>query len=297
MDVSVASWIVILLAVLAANLPFFNERLFALVPVGGFASGKPLPVRLLELIIFYFIVGGIAFALESNAGNRFEQGWEFLRSDRLPVHRAVLPRFCGPLSEKETRMNARDKLDLRASENAHLAEVRQGGNLAYDGDFLKVQQDQVLLPDGKPTIREYIKHPGAVVILPVFDDGSVLMERQYRYPLDQVFIEFPAGKIDPGEESLVTAKRELLEETGYTATDWRYLCTIHNAIAYSDEHLDIFLARGLSEGKADLDDGEFLETFKAPLADLLEWVRKGKITDVKTVIGTFWLEKVLSEKW
>ncbi|GGC71977.1 NUDIX domain-containing protein [Undibacterium terreum] len=194
-------------------------------------------------------------------------------------------------------MSIRDKLDLRPSENGHLAEVRQGGSLAYDGDFLKVQQDQVLLPDGKPTIREYIKHPGAVVILPVFDDGSVLMERQYRYPLDQVFIEFPAGKIDPGEESLVTAKRELLEETGYTATDWRYLCTIHNAIAYSDEHLDIFLARGLSEGKADLDEGEFLETFKAPVSDLLAWVRNGKITDVKTVIGIFWLEKVLAEKW
>ena len=190
-----------------------------------------------------------------------------------------------------------DKLDLRASANAHLAETRQDGKLVHDGKFLKVQQDQVILPDGKATIREYIKHPGAVVILPVFDDGSVLMERQYRYPLDQVFIEFPAGKIDPGEESLLTAKRELLEETGYTATDWRYLCTIHNAIAYSDEHLDIFLARGLTAGVAELDEGEFLETFKAPLADLLEWVKSGKITDVKTVIGSFWLEKIAGQGW
>ncbi|MES2103264.1 MAG: NUDIX hydrolase, partial [Pseudomonadota bacterium] len=171
-----------------------------------------------------------------------------------------------------------DKLDLRPSANVHLAETRQGGKLVHDGKFLKVQQDQVVLPDGKTTIREYIKHPGAVVILPVFDDGSVLMERQYRYPLDQVFIEFPAGKIDPGEDPLLTAKRELLEETGYTATDWRYLSTIHNAIAYSDEHLDIFLARGLTAGVAELDEGEFLETFKAPLADLLEWVKSGKIT-------------------
>jgi len=190
-----------------------------------------------------------------------------------------------------------DKLDLHPSANTHLAEIRQDGDLAYDGEFLKVQRDQVALPDGKTTIREYIKHPGAVVILPVFDDGSVLMERQYRYPLDQVFIEFPAGKIDPGEEPLLTAKRELLEETGYTATDWRYLCTIHNAIAYSDEHLDIFLARGLTEGAATLDEEEFLETFKAPVSDLLAWVKSGKITDVKTVIGSFWLEKIIAEKW
>ncbi|HTD06091.1 NUDIX hydrolase [Undibacterium sp.] len=190
-----------------------------------------------------------------------------------------------------------DKLDLHPSANTHLAETRQDSKLAYDGAFLKVQQDRVLLPDGKTTIREYVKHPGAVVILPVFDDGSVLLERQYRYPLDLVFIEFPAGKIDPGEEPLVTAKRELLEETGYTATDWRYLCTIHNAIAYSDEHLDIFLARGLTAGVAALDDGEFLETFKAPLADLLQWIKAGKVTDVKTVIGSFWLEKILAEKW
>ncbi|MFZ6648265.1 NUDIX domain-containing protein [Undibacterium sp. TJN25] len=190
-----------------------------------------------------------------------------------------------------------DKLDLSASANPHLAEMRQDGKLVYSGKFLKMQQDSVLLPDGKSTLREYIKHPGAVVILPVFDDGTVLMERQYRYPLDQVFIEFPAGKIDQGEEALATAKRELLEETGYTATDWRYLCTIHNAIAYSDEHLDIFLARGLTAGQAELDDGEFLETFKAPVADLLEWVKSGKITDVKTVIGSFWLEKILDGKW
>ncbi|MES2069377.1 MAG: NUDIX hydrolase [Pseudomonadota bacterium] len=190
-----------------------------------------------------------------------------------------------------------DKLDLQPSANAHLAETREDGKLIYDGKFLKLQQDQVRLPDGKLTMREYVRHPGAVVILPMFEDGSVLMERQYRYPLNQVFIEFPAGKIDPGEDPLATAKRELLEETGYSATDWRYLCTIHNAIAYSDEHLDIFLARGLTAGQAELDEGEFLETFKAPLADLLEWVKSGKITDVKTVIGSFWLEKIMAQSW
>ena len=128
-------------------------------------------------------------------------------------------------------------------------------------------------------------------------DGSVLLERQFRYPLDKVFIEYPAGKIDPGEDHLACAKRELQEETGYTATDWHFLCTIHNAIAYSDEHLELYLARGLTAGPARLDDGEFLETFRATLPEMLEMVRYGGVTDVKTVIGTFWLEKILSGSW
>ena len=128
--------------------------------------------------------------------------------------------------------------------DAHLKESKVDGQLVYEGHFLKVQRDTIQLPDGKHAIREHIRHPGAVVILPLFDDGSVLLERQFRYPLDQVFIEFPAGKIDAGEDHLACAKRELQEETGYTATDWQFVCTIHNAIAYSDEHLDIYLARG-----------------------------------------------------
>ncbi|NEX61858.1 NUDIX domain-containing protein [Noviherbaspirillum galbum] len=179
----------------------------------------------------------------------------------------------------------------------HLQETQVDTAVAYEGHFLKVQKDTIRLPDGKTTKREYIKHPGAVVVLPVFDDGSILLERQFRYPLRQVFIEYPAGKIDPGEESLACAKRELLEETGYTATEWQFVCTIHNAIAYSDEHLDIFLARGLTAGDAKLDEGEFLETFKATLPEMLQWIREGKVSDVKTVIGTFWLDKILKGEW
>ena len=181
--------------------------------------------------------------------------------------------------------------------DSHLRETRIDGELAYDGNFLKVSRDRVKLPDGKITQREFIRHPGAVVILALFDDGRVLLERQFRYPNDQVFIEFPAGKIDPGEESLACAKRELEEETGYTATDWHYVCKIHNAIAYSDEHLDLFLARGLTAGDAKLDDGEFLETFTATIPEMLEMVKRGEITDVKTVIGTFWLEKFAAGTW
>ena len=181
--------------------------------------------------------------------------------------------------------------------DAHLTETRLDGALAYDGDFLKVQRDHVRLPDGKTTTREYIRHPGAVVILPLFEDGSVLLERQFRYPMQQVFIEFPAGKIDPGEDPLLCAQRELQEETGYSAGAWQHICTIHNAIAYSDEHLELYVARQLTEGSRRLDDGEFLETFRAPAADMMAWVQQGKITDVKTVIGVFWLEKIVSGQW
>lgn len=179
----------------------------------------------------------------------------------------------------------------------HLRETKIEGELAYDGHFLKIQRDRIRLPDGREALREFIRHPGAVVILPLFDDGSVLLERQFRYPANRVFLEFPAGKIDPGEDPLLCAQRELKEETGYTAKDWRFLCTIHNAIAYSDEHLDIFIARGLTAGESQLDEGEFLETMTASVADLLIWVREGKISDVKTVIGSFWLEKIVKGEW
>ncbi|GAB3544749.1 NUDIX hydrolase [Noviherbaspirillum agri] len=178
-----------------------------------------------------------------------------------------------------------------------LKEHKVDGSVAYDGHFLKIQRDTVLLPDGKQSTREYIRHPGAVVILPLFEDGSVLLERQFRYPLQQVFVEFPAGKIDPEEDPLDCAKRELLEETGYTANDWKFVCKIHNAIAYSDEHLDIFVARGLVAGERKLDDGEFLETFRASVPEVLGWIKEGKVTDVKTIIGSFWLEKILAGVW
>lgn len=180
---------------------------------------------------------------------------------------------------------------------SQLKETRIDGGVVYDGPFLKVSSDRVSLPDDAIAYREYIKHPGAVVVLALFDDGRVLLERQFRYPLGRVFTELPAGKIDPGEDTLACAKRELQEETGYTATDWQFMCTIHNAIAYSDEHLDLFVARGLTAGPRQLDDGEFLETFTATVPEMLDMVRSGAITDVKTIIGAFWLDKLASGAW
>ncbi len=179
----------------------------------------------------------------------------------------------------------------------HLKETLVSGELVYDGSLLKVRRDTVSLPDGKLTTREYFRHPGAVVVIPVFDDGSVLLERQFRYPPDRVFIELPAGKLDAGEDPLLCAQRELREETGYTASSWQFVCTIHNAIAYSDEHLEIYLARGLTQGEAALDEEEFLEVFSLPFDQLMDLIRQGQVTDVKTMIGAFWLDKINRGEW
>jgi ADP-ribose pyrophosphatase len=182
-------------------------------------------------------------------------------------------------------------------DHADLSETRVSGENVYDGVLLHVRRDVVRLPNGAQAVREYIEHPGAVAIIPFLDSGELLMERQYRYPLQRELIELPAGKISAGEPTLATAQRELREETGYTATDWRHVTTIHPVCAYSTERIEVWLARGLRhEGRA-LDDGEFLETFSVPLPTAVAWVHTGRISDAKTVVGVLWAERIAAGGW
>jgi len=180
--------------------------------------------------------------------------------------------------------------DLPAGDS-HLREERLSGEDIYRGIFLDMKRDQVSLPDGNQAVREYLTHPGAVAIVAVLDDGRILMERQYRYPIAKACLEIPAGKLDPKEDHLLCAQRELAEETGYTATKWSFIRRIHPVISYSTEFIDLYLAEGLVSGKSHLDEEEFLDVFAAPLEQLLEWVEQGEITDVKTTIATYWLDR------
>ena len=181
--------------------------------------------------------------------------------------------------------------------SSDFTEKKISSRAAYRGRLLKVNEDEVSLPDGSTASREYVLHPGAAIILALFDDGSVLLERQFRYPLGQHFYELPAGKLEPDEPPLETAKRELLEETGYLAAEWRELGRLHPCIGYSDEQIDFFLARRLEFKGARPDEGEFLETLRVPLPESVDWIRRGRITDTKTILGLFWAEKLLKENW
>ncbi len=165
------------------------------------------------------------------------------------------------------------------------------------GHFLHAFRDTVALPDGSAATREYVVHPGAVMIIPLLDNGEVVLERQYRYPVQQVMIELPAGKLDPGEDVLACAKRELQEETGYTAREWARAGVLHPVISYSTEFIEVWFARGLTAGASRLDEGEFLEVFSAPPEQLLRWCFEGRVTDAKTLTGALWLQNVLAGHW
>jgi ADP-ribose pyrophosphatase len=183
------------------------------------------------------------------------------------------------------------------TKDRHLIEEKIAGEEILKGNFLHAFRDTVRLPDGATTTREYVVHPGAVMMIPMLADGSLVMERQYRYPMGRVMIEFPAGKIDAGEDVVACAKRELLEETGYVAREWARAGQLHPVISYSTEFIDIWFCRGLEMKESKLDHGEFLEVFTATPQEAIEWCRTGVITDSKTLIGTFWLQNVLSGNW
>ena len=183
----------------------------------------------------------------------------------------------------------------------HLIEQTLERQELFKGRFLHAFRDTVRLPDGGEATREYVVHPGAVVVVPLLQgpDGQtrVVLERQYRYPVGQVMVELPAGKLDAGEDPLWCAQRELLEETGYRAREWARAGQMHLAIAYSTEVIHIYFARGLTPGERQLDPGEFLDVFSATPDELLAWCRGGQVTDAKTLSCMVWLQNVLSGAW
>jgi ADP-ribose pyrophosphatase len=184
-----------------------------------------------------------------------------------------------------------------SSTDSHLREHAVSSKVLVEGGFLEVRIDTVRLPDDSTATREYVLHPGAVAVLPLFDDGRVLLERQFRYPVGQVMLEIPAGKIDPGESTLVCAARELREETGHTATEWAFACKLHNAAAYSNEFIEVWFARGLSAGQQQLDAGEFIEICAMPESDFAARAGRGEITDVKTLVALLWLQNWRAGLW
>jgi ADP-ribose pyrophosphatase len=181
--------------------------------------------------------------------------------------------------------------------DAHLREETVAEETVFQGRLLKVRRDRIRLPDGGEATREFVVHPGAVMIVPLLDDGRLVMERQWRYPLARVMLEFPAGKLEPDEPTLSCAQRELLEETGYRAAEWALAGVLHNAIAYSNEHIEIWFARGLTAGNRQLDEGEFLDLQLVDEGELDRLCASGAVTDAKTLIGLQWLQNWRAGRW
>lgn len=186
---------------------------------------------------------------------------------------------------------------MAAGDDDHLIERRLGGRRLTEGGWLDVYKDDVALPDGTQATREYIRHPGAVAVVPILDDGRIVLVRQFRYPVGKITLELPAGKLDAGEETLACARRELQEETGFVAREWAFACEIHNAAAYSSESIWIWFARGLQAGPQNLDTGEFVEVVTLAEAELDDLARSGGLPDVKTLIGLQWLQRWRSGAW
>lgn len=178
-----------------------------------------------------------------------------------------------------------------------MSETPLNSQTVFKGILLHVKSDQVRLPNGHETVREYILHPGAAMVIAMLDENTIVLERQYRYPLNRHFIELPAGKIDTGEDPLDTAKRELREECGYAATQWHHLTTLHPAIGYANERIELYLALGLSQVGHQRDEDELIEVLHVSLAEALQWVRDGRITEAKAVTGLLWAEKIQSGAW
>jgi ADP-ribose pyrophosphatase len=176
--------------------------------------------------------------------------------------------------------------------SADYTETLLASRTVFEGKILTLKQDQVRLPDGNTAQREYVLHQGAAMVVPLFEDFSLLLERQFRFPLGNHFLELPAGKVDRGETPLAAARRELFEETGYTAQEWKHLATLYPCVGYSNERVDLFLARGLAHQGHPGEDGEFLECVRIALDEALRLVAEGAISEAKTILGIFWADRI-----
>ena len=175
-----------------------------------------------------------------------------------------------------------------------LKESTVSSKKVYDGSFLDVRKDIVNLPDGNTSTREWINHPGAACIIPIMPDGRLALIKQYRYPVQSIMIELPAGKLDEGEKPESCALRELEEEIGYLAEKLTFVSKIHPAIGFANEEMWIFLAERLIESQKRTDHDEFVELMPTSIEDAVRMVWNGTITDVKTIIGILWVERLLS---
>jgi ADP-ribose pyrophosphatase len=184
-----------------------------------------------------------------------------------------------------------------ASDDSHLTEQTTAREELLKGHFLHIVRETVRLPDGASATREFVLHPGAVAVVPFLDDGRIVLERQYRHPTRRSHIEIPAGKLDAGEQPLACGQRELLEETGYVAREWAYAFTMYPTVAYSDEAIHIWFARGLEHKGAKLDAGEFLDVFTATPEEFLGWCRDGEVRDSKTLAAAIWIQNVVAGTW
>ncbi len=178
-----------------------------------------------------------------------------------------------------------------------LIETKLDSENIYDGYLLHIKKDKVRLPNGGEAYREWVKHPGAAAVIPYTDQGEVILVRQYRYPIDEVTLEIPAGKLDAaGEDPLECAKRELSEETGYTAQEYKFLTKLATSVGFSDEVIYIYAARGLAAGQQHTDEDEFINVVKVPLQEAVEMVLDGRINDGKSITAIFMLDRLVNKK-
>ncbi|SFT34254.1 ADP-ribose pyrophosphatase [Selenomonas sp. GACV-9] len=178
-----------------------------------------------------------------------------------------------------------------------LVEKKLHSEAIFDGTLLHVRRDTVQLPNGNQATREFIEHPGASSVIPVFPNGDIILVKQYRYPIGRITLEVPAGKLDaPDEDPLYCAKRELSEETGYEAAHFEKLTTIATTVGFSNEYIHMYMAEGLTPGAQHPDEDEFINVVRLPLDEAVTMVLDGRIYDAKSAASILMLERRLRER-